>query len=84
MRSIQRTPANCYACQSTVGSGPVLQFILAGSSTPRLFLPQLIEWYKIGRFPVDRLVKTFAFEEINEAWAESVAGRAVKPVLLMS
>jgi aryl-alcohol dehydrogenase len=61
-----------------------LQFILAGSSTPRLFLPQLIEWYKIGRFPVDRLVKTFAFEEINEAWAESVAGRAVKPVLLMS
>ena len=24
-----------------------MQFILAGSSTPRLFLPQLIEWYKI-------------------------------------
>jgi aryl-alcohol dehydrogenase len=60
-----------------------MQFILAGSSTPRLFLPQLIEWYKIGRFPVDRLVKTFPFEQINEAWAESAAGTAVKPVLLM-
>ncbi len=64
--------------------GVRLQFILAGSSTPRLFLPQIIEWYKNGRFPVDRLVKTFAFEEINEAWAESVAGTAVKPVLLLA
>ena len=60
-----------------------MQFILAGSSTPRLFIPQMIEWYKIGRFPVDRLVKTFAFEQINEAWAESAAGKTVKPVLLM-
>lgn len=60
-----------------------MQFILAGSSTPRLFIPQMLEWYKIGRFPVDRLVKTFAFEAINEAWAESAAGKTVKPVLLM-
>jgi hypothetical protein len=28
--AIQRTPANCYACQNTIGSEPVLQFILAG------------------------------------------------------
>jgi len=60
-----------------------MQFILAGSSTPRLFIPQLLEWYKIGRFPVDRLVKTFNFEEINEAWAESAAGKTIKPVLLL-
>lgn len=60
-----------------------LQFILAGSSTPRLFLPQLLEWYKQGRFPVDRLVKTFPFAEINEAFAASHEGSAVKPVLLM-
>lgn len=62
--------------------GVRLQFILAGSSTPRLFIPQMLEWYKLGRFPVDRLVKTFAFEQINEAWGESAAGRVVKPVLL--
>ena len=28
--AIQRTPANCYACQNAVGSGTLLQFILAG------------------------------------------------------
>ena len=31
--AIQRTPANCYACQNAVGSGPVLQFILAGGAS---------------------------------------------------
>jgi aryl-alcohol dehydrogenase len=67
----------------TFPKGIRVQFILAGSSTPRLFIPQMIEWYKLGRFPVDRLVRTFAFEEINEAWAESAAGKTVKPVLLM-
>ena len=60
-----------------------LQFVMAGSATPRAYLPSMMKWYKAGRFPVDRLVKTFPFEEINHAWAESAAGRAVKPVLLM-
>ncbi|MFH0916492.1 MAG: NAD(P)-dependent alcohol dehydrogenase [bacterium] len=66
-----------------LSKGAGLQFILAGSATPRLFLPRLIEWYKQGRFPFDRLVKTFPFADINSAFAESVAGRAIKPVLLM-
>jgi aryl-alcohol dehydrogenase len=65
------------------GKGLRVQFIMGGSATPRVFLPQLIKWYKQGRFPVDRLVKTFPFAEINTAFAESHAGRAVKPVLLM-
>jgi hypothetical protein len=39
--AIQRTPANCYACQNTSGSGPVLQFILAGGAVA-LLLPVLI------------------------------------------
>ena len=60
------------------------QFILAGASTPRIFLPKLMKWYRQGRFPVDRLTKTFPFEDINTAFAESQAGRVVKPVLLMA
>ena len=39
--AIQRTPASCYACQNTTGSGPVLQFILAGGAVA-LLLPVLI------------------------------------------
>ena len=39
--AIQRTPANCYACQNPVGSGPDLQWILAGGAM-FLLLPVLI------------------------------------------
>ena len=56
-----------------------MQFIMAGSSTPRVFLPKLIEWYKQGvsRGP---LMKTFEFEEINDRLGRTEAGRAIKPV----
>ena len=66
-----------------LSKGARLQFILAGSSTPRVILPRLINWYKQGRFPFDRLVKRFDFADINTAFEESAAGRAIKPVLLM-
>ena len=66
-----------------IGRGAQLKFILAGSASPRVFLPRLIDWYREGRYPFDRLVKTFDFSDINTAFTESAAGRAVKPVLLM-
>ncbi|MGH9098795.1 MAG: ABC transporter permease, partial [Acidimicrobiales bacterium] len=37
---IQRTLADCYACESGVGSGPILQWILAGGAVA-LLLPVL-------------------------------------------
>ncbi len=39
--AIQRTPASCYACQNPIGSGPDLQWILAGGAV-FLLLPVLI------------------------------------------
>ena len=67
-----------------LSKGVRIQFIMGGNVVPRVFLPKMIQWYKQGRFPVDRLVKTFAFAEINEAFAASHDGIVVKPVLLMS
>jgi len=77
--------------QETLGGSPHImlskgnriQFIMGGSVVPRVFLPKMIEWYRQGRFPVDRLVKTFPFSQINEAFAAAHHGDAVKPVLLM-
>ena len=61
--------------------GARFQFILGGSSVPRLILPKLLDWYKQGVFPVDRLVEVFDFGDINEAFAASIAGTAIKPVI---
>jgi hypothetical protein len=57
--AIQRTPANCYACQSTAGSGPVLQFILAGGAVA-LLLPVLILIATASRLSAARREERFA------------------------
>ena len=44
-------------------------------------IPQLIELYKAGQFPFDRLIRHFPFEEINEAFATAASGDVIKPVL---
>ena len=57
--------------------------VLEGSSVPDIYIPRLIELYRTGRFPIDRLITTYPFAEINRAVADSHAGTVVKPVLLM-
>jgi hypothetical protein len=57
--AIQRTPANCYACKSTLGSGPVLQFILAGGAVA-LLLPVLILIATASRLSAARREERFA------------------------
>jgi hypothetical protein len=57
--AIQRTPANCYACQNTIGSGPVLQFILAGGAVA-LVLPVLILIATASRLSAARREERFA------------------------
>jgi hypothetical protein len=57
--AIQRTPANCYACQSTVGSGSVLRFILAGGAVA-LLLPILILIATASRLSAARREERFA------------------------
>lgn len=65
------------------GKGLRMQFVMAGSAIPRQYLPRLVNLYKKGFFPVDRLVKTYPFEEINTAWADMGAFKTIKPVLMM-
>ncbi len=57
--TIQRTPSNCYACQNSVGSGSVLQFILAGGAVA-LFLPVLILIATASRLSAARREQRFA------------------------
>jgi aryl-alcohol dehydrogenase len=61
-----------------------IQGILGGSAAPQLFIPTMIDFWRQGRFPFDRLVTTFDFEDIGHAWEECHAGSAIKPVLMMS
>jgi aryl-alcohol dehydrogenase len=68
--------------QTALGSGRRMSFLLEGNSVPQIFIPQLIELWRTGRFPFDRLVKTYALDEINQAESDSLSGQTIKPVLL--
>jgi aryl-alcohol dehydrogenase len=55
--------------------------IIQGDAVPHVFIPQLIELYKQGRFPFDRMVKFYDLEKINEAARDSESGKTIKAVL---
>jgi len=70
--AIQRTPANCYACQNAVGSGPVLQFILAGGAVA-LLLPVLILIATASRLSAARREERFAAMRLVGATPRQIA-----------
>ena len=47
------------------------------------FIPHLIELYRQGLFPIDRLVTRYRLDQINEACAAAESGQVIKPVLVM-
>jgi aryl-alcohol dehydrogenase len=64
--------------------GRSLKGVLGGDADPRTFIPMLIEHWREGRFPFDRLLSFYPFAEIGRAFEDVRSGKAVKPVLLMN
>jgi aryl-alcohol dehydrogenase len=62
--------------------GRRLSGVVEGDANPQTFIPELIELYRDGKFPFDRLVKTFPFSQINEAIHVSESGEVIKPVVI--
>ncbi|MEW6533976.1 MAG: NAD(P)-dependent alcohol dehydrogenase [Thermodesulfobacteriota bacterium] len=58
--------------------------IIQGNAVPQHFIPKLIELYRAGRFPFDRLIKFYKLSEINKAIADAKRGTTIKPVLQIS
>jgi aryl-alcohol dehydrogenase len=66
-----------------LAGGRQLRGILGGDAHPATFLPRLIDYWRQGRFPFDRLLTFYRFDEIGRAFADVHQGRVIKPVLLM-
>lgn len=61
--------------------GKTLRGIVEGDANADVFIPTLIQMHLQGRFPLEKLVRMYAFEQINEAIADSKSGVTVKPIL---
>lgn len=58
--------------------------VIEGDSVPRVFIPKLVEFFKAGQFPFDRLVTFYTFDQINQAFEDSASGKVIKPVLKLA
>ena len=66
-----------------LAGGRQLRGILGGDAHPGLFIPRLVEFWRQGRFPFDRLLSFYPFADIARAFEDAHSGKAIKPVLLM-
>ena len=57
--------------------------ILGGDASPGFFIPLLIEYYRQGRLPFDRLIRFYPFADIAQAFADCEHGTTIKAVLRM-
>ncbi len=64
--------------------GKTLRGSLEGNSVPRTFIPELVEMYRQGHLPLEKLVKFYPFEELETALADAHSGAVIKPILTMS
>ena len=81
-----RTFGTCAVVTGTqlrTGPGKQVVGVMQGASVPQTFIPRLIGLWQEGRFPFDKLIRYYDFEDIDRAEADSRSGETIKPVLRM-
>ncbi|MGU7785071.1 NAD(P)-dependent alcohol dehydrogenase [Burkholderia sp. PU8-34] len=61
--------------------GRSVRGIIEGDSVPDVFIPQLIELWRQGRFPFDQLITKYSLDQINEAVIASERGEVLKAIV---
>jgi aryl-alcohol dehydrogenase len=63
-------------------NGKVVRGSIEGDSDPLEMVPRMLRMLADGDLPLDQLVTTYPFTEIDTAIADVLAGKVVKPVLV--
>ncbi|HEX4532966.1 MAG TPA: NAD(P)-dependent alcohol dehydrogenase [Rhizomicrobium sp.] len=64
-------------------AGRKIMGISEGDAQPATFIPQLVDYYLEGRLPLEKIVRFYELDQINQAAADSLSGEAIKPILHM-
>jgi len=57
---------------------------IEGNATPSEYVPKMIQWYREGKFPFDKLIKMMPAEEFESGLHSMHDGSVIKPVLTWS
>jgi aryl-alcohol dehydrogenase len=67
--------------RSVISGGKTVRGVIEGDAVPQEFIPRLIGLHSEGRLPLEKLIRTYEFEQIDAAFADAASGEAIKPVL---
>jgi aryl-alcohol dehydrogenase len=65
-----------------LATGRTVVGILEGDAVPRVDIPRLLDLWRAGRFPIERMMTTYPLSDINAAEADAASGTTIKPVLI--
>ena len=69
--------------EALTAQGKTMVGYTEGNSVPQVFIPKLVQFYKEGRFPIDKISTLYDLKDINKAFEDSHKGLIVKPVIVM-
>ncbi|MEB3362878.1 aryl-alcohol dehydrogenase [Lactobacillus sp. R2/2] len=56
--------------------------VIEVDSVRQKFIPEMVDLYRSGKFPLAKMVKFYQSERINEAIKDSVNGSTIKPIIV--
>nr|WP_238553879.1 NAD(P)-dependent alcohol dehydrogenase [Gordonia sp. KTR9] len=74
------TPEITINIADLINSGKSIRGSIEGDSDPHSMIPLLLAWHGEGKFPVEKLIDVFPFEQINDA-ITGMRDAVIKPVL---
>lgn len=66
---------------SSLMKGWSFRTIIEGDAVPQQFIPTLVHLWRQGRFPIEKLTRTYPLEHINQAFEDSRSGKTIKPII---
>ena len=68
--------------QLFMDSGKRIMGAVEGQVVPQEYVPQMIEWYRQGKLPIDKFAKQYAAEDFMSAIQGMHSGETIKPIIL--
>lgn len=66
-----------------MNQGKTIMGAIEGNCIPKRFLPRLIALFRQGRFPLDKMITFYPFDQLNQAMEDSEKGRIIKAIVKM-
>jgi aryl-alcohol dehydrogenase len=65
----------------SLSRGRMLTAVYEGDAVPQIEIPRLVQLWREGRFPLEKLVTSYPLAAVNEAERDMTSARVLKPVL---